>query len=113
MMKQAISITEAAARRVACLMTLRDEDEPVVGLKIGVKNAGCSGMTYTMDYAVEIGPHDEVIEQHGIKVVVDPAAIMFLIDTELDYKEEKLASGFVFKNPNVTSTCGCGESFAV
>lgn len=99
--------------RVKHLMSLRDEAEPSIGVKIGVKNAGCSGMSYTMDYAEAIGPHDEVIEDKGVTVIIEPTAIMFLIGTELDYKEDKLASGFVFNNPNVTSTCGCGESFSV
>jgi iron-sulfur cluster assembly protein len=70
-------------------------------------------MTYSMDYATELSSQDEVIETGDVKVMVDPAAIMFLIGTELDFKEEKLSSGFVFNNPNVTSTCGCGESFTV
>jgi len=111
--KQALTITTSAIGHIRHLMSLRADDEPAIGLKVGVKNAGCSGMTYTMDYAVEVGPHDEVIEQDGVKVVVEPTAIMFLIGTTLDFKEGKLASGFVFDNPNVTSTCGCGESFAV
>jgi iron-sulfur cluster assembly protein len=110
---QALSLTDAAAMRVKHLMSLRDEAEPIIGVKIGVKNAGCSGMSYTMDYAEAIGPHDEVVEDKGVKVIIEPTAVMFLIGTELDYKEDKLASGFVFNNPNVTSTCGCGESFSV
>ncbi len=112
-MKDILTLTESAVSRVRRILELRDEEPPAIGVRIGVRNAGCSGMTYSMDYATEIGDHDEVIEAGDVKVMIDPAAIMFLVGTELDYKEEKLSSGFVFNNPNVTSTCGCGESFAV
>ena len=113
-MKDILTITERAAERIRHLMELRPEDEsPAVGIRIGVRNAGCSGMSYTMDYAEEVAPGAEVISQQGVTVVVDPAAVMFLIGTELDFSEDKLSATFVFNNPNVTSTCGCGESFAV
>ena len=92
---------------IAIALAARDEEPPAIGVRIGVRNAGCSGMTYSMDYATEISDLDEVIEADDVKVMIDPAAIMFLIGTELDYKEEKLSAGFVFNNPNVTSTCGC------
>ncbi|PPR24008.1 MAG: Iron-binding protein IscA [Alphaproteobacteria bacterium MarineAlpha10_Bin1] len=108
-----LTLTESAVSRVRRIMELRDEEPPAIGVRIGVRNAGCSGMTYSMDYATEVSEMDEVIDAGDVKVMVDPAAIMFLIGTELDYKEEKLSSGFVFNNPNVTSTCGCGESFTV
>ena len=108
-----LTLTESAKSRVRHIMQLRDEEPPAIGVRIGVRNAGCSGMTYSMDYATEFSAHDEVIEADDVKVMIDPAAIMFLIGTELDYKEEKLSAGFVFNNPNVTSTCGCGESFTV
>ena len=108
-----LTLTESAVSRVRRIMELRDEEPPAIGVRIGVRNAGCSGMTYSMDYATEVSEMDEVIDAGNVKVMVDPAAIMFLIGTELDYKEEKLSSGFVFNNPNVTSTCGCGESFTV
>ncbi|MDP6588580.1 MAG: iron-sulfur cluster assembly accessory protein [Alphaproteobacteria bacterium] len=111
--KEILTLTEAARSRVRHIMRLRDEEPPAIGVRIGVRNAGCSGMTYSMDYATEISAHDEVIEAGGVKVMIDPAAVMFLIGTELDYREEKLSAGFVFNNPNVTSTCGCGESFTV
>jgi len=111
--KDILTLTEAAVQRVRRIMELRDEEPPAIGVRIGVRNAGCSGMSYSMDYATEENTMDEVVETGGVKVMVDPAAIMFLIGTELDYKEEKLSSGFVFNNPNVTSTCGCGESFTV
>ena len=108
-----LTLTESAVSRVRRIMELRDEEPPAIGVRIGVRNAGCSGMTYSMDYATEVSEMDEVIDAGDVKVMVDPAASMFLIGTELDYKEEKLSSGFVFNNPNVTSTCGCGESFTV
>ena len=108
-----LTLTESAVQRVRHIMELRDEEPPAIGVRIGVRNAGCSGMSYSMDYATEVSAMDEVVETGGVKVMVDPAAIMFLIGTELDFKEEKLSSGFVFKNPKVTSTCGCGESFTV
>ncbi len=108
-----LTLTESAVSRVRRIMELRDEEPPAIGVRIGVRNAGCSGMTYSMDYATEVSEMDEVIDAGDVKVMVDPAAIMFLIGTELDYREEKLSSGFVFNNPNVTSTCGCGESFTV
>ena len=113
-MKDILTISERAAERINHLMSLRPPDaEPALGIKIGVRNAGCSGMSYTMDYAEEASPGAEVITQRGVTVVVDPAAVMFLIGTELDFSEDKLSATFVFNNPNVTSTCGCGESFAV
>ena len=112
-MNDILTLTESAVSRVRRIMELRDEEPPAIGVRIGVRNAGCSGMTYSMDFATEISTHDEVIEADDVKVMIDPAAIMFLIGTELDYKEEKLSAGFVFNNPNVTSTCGCGESFTV
>lgn len=112
MKKNILSLTDSAAARVKALMALRGEPDPALGLKIGVKNAGCSGMSYTMDYATKVEKFDEVIEDKGVTVVVDARAVMFLIGTELDFKEDKLGSSFVFKNPNVKSTCGCGESFS-
>lgn len=113
-MKDILTITERAAERIEHLMGLRPDDAaPALGIRIGVRNAGCSGMSYTMDYAEETPPGAEVITQRGVTVVVDPAAVMFLIGTELDFSEDKLSATFVFNNPNVTSTCGCGESFAV
>ncbi len=113
-MKDILTVTERAAERVRHVMSLREPEAPAaIGIKIGIKNAGCSGMSYTMDYAEEAGPGDEVITQRGVTVVVEPAAVMFLIGTELDFSEDKLSATFVFNNPNVTSTCGCGESFAV
>tara|TARA_B100001540_G_C15565179_1_gene532298 strand:- start:138 stop:476 length:339 start_codon:yes stop_codon:yes gene_type:complete len=111
-MSDLIKITDSARARIQKLMT-RSDDKSVIGIQIGVKNAGCSGMSYTMDYAKEIKPHDEVLEINDIKIIIDSTAVMFLVGTELDYKDAKLESTFVFNNPNATSTCGCGESFAV
>ena len=112
MKKNVLSLSDAAAARVKELMAQRPEPGPALGLKIGVKNAGCSGMSYTMDYATRIEKFDEVVEDKGVTVVIDSRAVMFLIGTELDFKTDKLGSSFVFKNPNVKSTCGCGESFS-
>jgi iron-sulfur cluster assembly protein len=104
--KQAVTITEAAAKQIARLMA-KDGHE---GLRIGVKKGGCAGMEYTMDYVTEIDPADEVVEQDGARVMIAPMAQMFLFGTEIDYQTSLLESGFVFRNPNVVDACGCGES---
>ncbi|HKL65781.1 MAG TPA: iron-sulfur cluster assembly accessory protein [Roseovarius sp.] len=104
--KQAVSMTPAAATQIAKLMG-RDGHE---GLRIGVKKGGCAGMEYTMEYVTEVDPHDEVVEQDGARVLIAPMAQMFLFGTEIDYQTSLLESGFVFNNPNVTESCGCGES---
>lgn len=104
-------ITEAAAARVRQIMARTDP--PPVAVRVGVKNGGCAGMSYTMDYATEILPTDEVVEDKGVKVIIDPKAVLFLLGTEMDFKTDKLASQFVFNNPNQTSACGCGESVAI
>jgi iron-sulfur cluster assembly protein len=106
-----MSLTDAAAERVREIMA--NSDKPVAALKVGVKNGGCAGMSYTMEWASEIGKFDEVVEDKGAKVVIDPKAILFLLGTEMDYKIDKLSAGFVFRNPNETSACGCGESVAI
>lgn len=103
-----MTLTEAAAARVRAIMAQKGEG--VAGLKIGVKKGGCAGMEYTMSWAASVDKFDEVIEQDGARVIIDPAAILYLIGTEMDYKAEKLSSGFVFNNPNQKSACGCGES---
>ncbi|WP_397542960.1 iron-sulfur cluster assembly accessory protein [Roseovarius salis] len=104
--KQALTMTHAAATQIAKLMS-RDGTK---GLRIGVKKGGCAGMEYTMDYVEEVDPNDEVVEQDGARVMIAPMAQMFLFGTEIDYQTSLLESGFVFNNPNVTESCGCGES---
>lgn len=106
-----MTLTSAAAERVREIMGRTDR--PVVGLKVGVKNGGCAGMSYTMEWAEQAGKFDEVIEDNGARVLIDPKAILFLLGTEMDYRVEKFSSGFVFKNPNETSSCGCGESVSI
>ena len=101
-------LTEAAAARLRQIMAR--SDGPVLGLRIGVKNGGCAGMEYTMEWAAEPKPFDEVVEDKGVRVLIDPKAVLFLLGTEMDYQTTELKSGFVFNNPNQTSACGCGES---
>ncbi|TAK50323.1 MAG: iron-sulfur cluster assembly accessory protein [Xanthobacteraceae bacterium] len=105
---QVMRLTEAAATRIRELM--ERSEKPIAALRVGVKNGGCAGMSYTVEYASEIAPHDEVIEDKGVKILIDPKAVMFLLGTEMDFKIDKLAAQFVFKNPNQTGACGCGES---
>jgi len=104
--KQAVTLTPAAATRIARLM----DESGKKGLRVGVKKGGCAGMEYTMDYVDEIDPNDEVVEQDGARVMIAPMAQMFLFGTEIDYRTALLESGFVFNNPNVSEACGCGES---
>ena len=87
--------------------------EPIVGVRVGVASGGCAGMSYVMEYAKNTNPNDEIIEDKGVKVLIDPKAIMYLLGTEMDYKKEELMSTFIFKNPNETERCGCGESFKI
>ncbi len=108
---QVMRLTEAAALRIKDVMTRADK--PVAGVRVGVKNGGCAGMEYTMEYADEIRPTDEVVEDKGVKLLIDPKAVLFLLGTEMDFKTEKLSSQFVFNNPNQTSACGCGESVQI
>jgi len=110
-MQNAITITPAATARVHDLLAARGKAS--VGIKIGVRTKGCSGLSYTVEYADEIGKFDEVVDNGGFKVLIDPKAVMFLIGTEMDYVEEKMKSGFTFRNPNEKGRCGCGESFHV
>jgi iron-sulfur cluster assembly protein len=105
---QVMRLTEAAAGRIKDLMA--NSDRPIAGLRVGVKNGGCAGMSYTMEYAEQTNPLDEVIEDKGVRIMIDPKAILFLLGTEMDFKSDKLSSQFVFNNPNQTSACGCGES---
>jgi iron-sulfur cluster assembly protein len=108
---QVMSVTPAAAERVKALIDGREK--PTVGIRIGVRSKGCSGMSYTLEFADAQQPMDEIVETGGIKLLIDPKASLFLIGTEMDYEEEKLKSGFVFRNPNEKGRCGCGESFHV
>ena len=105
---QVMRLTDAAALRIKDVMARADK--PVAGVRVGVKNGGCAGMEYTMEYADSVKPSDEVVEDKGVKILVDPKAVLFLLGTEMDYKTEKLSAHFVFNNPNQTSACGCGES---
>jgi len=106
-----ISLTDAAASRVKEIMA--GAEAPPYGLRVGVKNGGCAGMSYTMEMAEAAKPGDEVVEDKGVRVLVDPKAILFLLGTQMDFQISKLSSGFVFNNPNQTSACGCGESVAI
>ncbi|MEQ1888209.1 MAG: iron-sulfur cluster assembly accessory protein [Alphaproteobacteria bacterium] len=108
---KAITLSDAAASRVKEIMARADGK--VVGVRISVKNTGCAGMSYAMEYASEMNPLDEKVEDKDVTILIDPKAVLFLIGTEMDYKTDKFESGFVFKNPNAVDTCGCGESFRV
>jgi iron-sulfur cluster assembly protein len=106
-----LSLTDAAADRVKEIMARADR--AIAGVRVGVKNGGCAGMSYTMEYAEAGKPGEDVVEDKGVKVFVDPKAVLFLLGTEMDFQTTKLSSQFVFKNPNQTSACGCGESVAI
>jgi iron-sulfur cluster assembly protein len=105
---QVIRLSDAAAERIKYVMA--NAEKPVLGVRVGVKNGGCAGMAYTMEYAETIGANDEVVEDKGVRVLIDPKAVLFLLGTEMDYKSDKMSAQFVFNNPNQTSACGCGES---
>jgi iron-sulfur cluster assembly protein len=107
----AITLTSTAVERVRALLDKRGK--PSAGIRIGVRTKGCSGLSYTIEYADAKGPADDVVEQDGVTVLIDPKASMFILGTEMDYVEEKLQTGFVFRNPNEKGRCGCGESFHV
>ena len=111
MTKQIITLSDKAANKIKEIMS-RGNDE-TIGVRVGVKSGGCAGMSYMLEYAKEIKPNDEVIEDKGVKVIIDPSAVIYLLGTEMDYKKEELSSTFVFKNPNETERCGCGESFKI
>ncbi|WP_428033034.1 HesB/IscA family protein [Ancylobacter sp.] len=106
-----MTLTDAAADRVRAVIAR--SEKPVAGLRIGVKNGGCAGMEYTMEFAEEAGKFDEVVEDKGVKVLIDPKAILYLLGTQMDFKSDTFAAQFVFNNPNQTSACGCGESVAI
>jgi iron-sulfur cluster assembly protein len=105
---QVMRLTDAAADRIKAVMA--NADRPIAAVRVGVKNGGCAGMSYTMEYAESPNPLDEVVEDKGVRILIDPKAVLFLLGTEMDYKVEKLSAQFVFNNPNQTGACGCGES---
>ena len=109
-MKQVITLSDRAAVRIKEILS---KDEKSLGIRIAVKTGGCAGMSYVMEYAKEAKQNDEFIEDKGVKVFIDPGAVMYLLGTEMDYKKEEFSSTFVFKNPNETERCGCGESFKI
>ena len=110
-MSSIIKLTDNAALRIKEIMSNAEKDS--LGVRVSVKAGGCAGMSYVMEYTKDLNPNDEVIEDKGVKVFIDPAAVMYLLGTEMDYKKEELSSSFVFNNPNETERCGCGESFKI
>ncbi len=106
-----MSLTQAAAERVQHLVA--GSQRPVAGVRVGVKNGGCAGMSYTLEFAESVGPYDEVVEDKGVRIIIDPKALMFLFGTQMDFKVDKIGSGFTFNNPNQTGACGCGESVSL
>ncbi len=111
MSEQVIKLSDNAANRIKEIMS--KADNTAIGVRVGVKSGGCAGMSYVMEYAKESKKNEEVIEDKGVKVFIDANAVMYLLGTEMDYKKDKFSSQFVFKNPNETERCGCGESFKV
>ena len=105
---QVMRLTDAAADRIKAIMA--KTDKPIAGVRVGVKNGGCAGMSYIMEYAAEAAKFDEVVEDKGVKLLIDPKAVLFLLGTEMDYKVDKMSAQFIFNNPNQTGACGCGES---
>jgi len=104
-------LTDAAADRIKAVMA--KADRPITAVRVGVKNGGCAGMAYTMEYAETAHPLDELVEDKGVRILIDPKAVLFLLGTEMDYKVDKLSAQFIFNNPNQTSACGCGESVQI
>ncbi len=111
MRNHVIKLSESAAERIKEIMS-RAQNK-TIGVRVGVKSGGCAGMSYTMEYAKDIKPNEEIVEDKGVKVLIDPKAVMYLLGTEMDYKKDNFSSQFVFKNPNETERCGCGESFKI
>jgi iron-sulfur cluster assembly protein len=111
MSEKVITLSDKAVNRIKEIMS--QAQNSTIGVRVGVKSGGCAGMSYVMEYAEKINPNEEVIEDKGVKVLIDPKAIIYLLGTEMDYKIEKFSSQFIFKNPNETERCGCGESFKV
>ena len=110
-MKQIITLSDKAAERIKQIMSAAKDGS--IGVRVGVKSGGCAGMSYIMEYINKPNPNDEIIEDKGVKVSIDSAAVLYLLGTEMDYKKEDFSSNFVFKNPNETERCGCGESFKI
>ena len=108
---QVMRLSDAAAERIKAVMA--KAETPIAAVRVGVKNGGCAGMAYTMEYAEQVNPLDEVIEEKGVRILIDPKAVLFLLGTEMDYKIDKLSAQFVFNNPNQTAACGCGESVQI
>ena len=106
-----MTLTDAAAERVREIMDRAEK--PYAGLRVGVKNGGCAGQEYVLEYAETAGPLDEVVEDKGVRILIEPKAVLFLLGTEIDYQATKLAAKFVFRNPNETDACGCGESVTI
>ena len=111
MSEQVIKLSDKAANKIKEIMSAADSS--TIGVRVGVKSGGCAGMSYVMEYAKDIKPNEEVVEDKGVKVLIDPKAIMYLLGTEMDYKKENFSSQFIFKNPNEVERCGCGESFKI
>ena len=110
-MTQVIKLSDKAANRIKEIIS--NAEKETLGVRVGVKSGGCAGMEYVLEYAKKINPNDEMIEDKGVKVFIDPSAIIYLLGTEMDYKKDEFSSSFVFNNPNETERCGCGESFKV
>lgn len=108
---KAMSLTQAAADKVSQIMSGSDQD--IIGVRVGVETGGCAGMTYSLEYAKEKNPLDEVVVDKGVTVLIDPKAVLFLLGTEMDYEVDRFTSGFKFNNPNAVDACGCGESFTI
>src|SRR5712692_579885 len=108
---QVMRLSEAAAGRIRDIIA--KSERPIAGVRVGVQNGGCAGMSYKMEYAEAFDPRDEIVDEKGVRLFIDPKAVLFLLGTEMDYRIDKLSSGFVFNNPNQTSACGCGESVAI
>ncbi len=111
MTKQILKLSNNAALRIKEILSKAEKS--AIGVRVGVRSGGCAGMSYVMEYANDIRPNEEVIEDRGVKVLIDPKAIIYLLGTEMDFKKDKFSSQFIFKNPNETERCGCGESFKV
>lgn len=105
---QVMRLSDAAAERIKEIMG--QSDRPIAGLRVGLEKGGCAGMSYTMEYAEAAAPHDEIVVDKGVRVFIDPTAVLYLLGTEMDYQADKFSAGFVFNNPNQTASCGCGQS---